>query len=343
MKTKFLIVLAMLTCTTLVSAQTFNRIYVNIQQGSATDQVRLFETPSFTENFENGYDEKKMSENSAIYIYAMGLNQNNVLDKQVKLYTNDLQGQVLGYQAASAGSATITFSDLRSDLADVTTYFLLDTEEGVYTQIGGGSSDKYVFTAAAGDHPNRFMILKPVKVTTNEDGWASFANNVALAPLGGLKAYYAEYDQANAAVDLHETEMIPAAEGVFLKGAALTEYTLTPNVTGLSASVKQNDLVGCVAYTDVTAVTDAIYCIRNVGGVSALYQFVGANIPAGKAYLPIATSGAPAPARIALRFAGEQGIDNVEFGAQAEKFVENGQIFIKRGEAVYNMQGQIVK
>ena len=99
MKTKFLTVLAMLTCTMLVSAQTFNRIYVNIQQGSATDQVRLFETPSFTENFENGYDEKKMFENSAIYIYAMGLNQNNVLGKQVKLYTNDLQGQVLGYQA----------------------------------------------------------------------------------------------------------------------------------------------------------------------------------------------------------------------------------------------------
>lgn len=344
MKTKFLTVLAMLMCATLLSAQTFNRIYVNIQQGSATDQVRLFETPSFTENFENGYDETKLSENSAIYIYAMGLNQKNVLDKQVKLYTNDLQGQVLGYQAASAGSATITFSYLRSDLADVTTYFLLDTEEGVYTQIGEGSSDKYVFTAAAGDHPNRFIILKPVKVTTNEDGWASFANNVALAPLGGLKAYYAEYDAANTAVDLHETDMIPAAEGVFLYGNALTEYSLTPNVSGLSASAEQNDLVGCVSYTDVSGVSDAIYCLRNVSGETALYQYTGANIPAGKAYLPVTVSGPnPAPKHISLRFNGTNAINNVEAETvKAEKFVENGEIFIRRGNEVYNLQGQKV-
>ena len=232
---------------------------------------------------------------------------------------------------------------MQSDLADVTTYFLFDTEEGVYTQIGTGSSDKYVFAAAAGDHPNRFMIVEPVKVTTNEDGWASFANKVALAPLGGLAAYYAEYDAANTAVDLHETEMIPAAEGVFLYGNALTEYTLTPNVTGLSASVEQNDLVGCVAYTDVTSVSEAIYCIRNVGGESALYRYIGANIPAGKAYLPVSVGPYPAPKRITMRFNGTTAIDNVEVEAQTEKFVENGQIYIRRGNEVFNLQGQIVK
>jgi hypothetical protein len=337
MKTKIFSLVAMLVCATMMSAQTFNRIVVNIEIGEEYDDLYLIESPSFTDEFENSYDEVKLFTGSDIYVYGK-----TAYGNQSAVYTNDLQGAYIGFKAEVSGTARITFSDLQSDLADVTTYYLYDTENGQYTPIS--TSEHYDFAVVADQNvANRFIILKPVKVTTNEDGWASFANNVALAPLGGLKAYYAEYDQANAAVDLHETEMIPAAEGVFLKGAALTEYTLTPNVTGLSASVEQNDLVGCVAYTDVTAVTDAIYCIRNVGGVSALYQFVGANIPAGKAYLPIATGGAPAPARIALHFAGEQGIEDVKADVKAEKFVENGQIFIRRGNEVFNIQGQIVK
>lgn len=339
MKAKIFTVLAAIAMTTMVSAQTFNRIVVNIEQGIESDELYLIESPSFTDDFENSYDEAKGFIGGSIYIYGT-----TAYGSQGMVCTNSLQGAYIGYRATAAGSATITFSDLQSDLADVTTYFLLDTEEGVYTQIGAGVSDKYVFTAEAGDHPNRFMIVEPVKVTTNEDGWASFANKVALAPLGGLKAYYAEYDAANTAVDLHETEMIPAAEGVFLYGNALTEYTLTPNVAGLSASAEQNDLVGCVAYTDVTSVSEAIYCIRNVGGVSALYQYTGANIPAGKAYLPVAAGPYPAPKHITLRFNGTNAINNVEAeSVKAEKFVENGQIYIRRGNEVFNLQGQIVK
>jgi hypothetical protein len=61
-----------------------------------------------------------------------------------------------------------------------------------------------------------------------------------------------------------------------------------------------------------------------------------------KAYLQINTTGAPA--RIRLAFGQTTGVENVEAEAvKAEKFVENGQIFIRRGEAVYNLQGQIVK
>ena len=340
MKTKIFTVLAAIAMTTMVSAQTFNRIVVNIEKGSESDELYLIESPSFTDDFENSYDEAKGFIGGSIYVYGT-----TAYGSQSMVCTNSLQGAYIGYRATAAGSATITFSDLQSDLADVTTYFLLDTEEGVYTQIGTGSSDKYVFTAAAGDYPNRFMIVEPVKVTTNEDGWASFANNVALAPQNGLKAYYAEYDAANEAVDLHETEMIPAAQGAFLYGNALTEYTLTPNVTGLSASAEQNDLVACVSYTDVSSVTNLIYCIRNVGGVSALYQYLGANIPAGKAYLPVnAGSSNGAPRRISFRFNGATALENAELNeAKAVKFVENGQIFIRRGNEVFNLQGQIIK
>ena len=336
MKTKIFTVLAALAMNAMVFAQTFNRIVVNIEKGSDEDELYLIESPSFTDEFENSYDEVKGFIGNSVYVYGT-----TAYGSQSMVCTNSLQGAYIGYRATAAGSATITFSNLQSDLADVTTYYFLDTQNGSATPISTSAS--YNFSAEAGDYPNRFMIVEPVKVTTNEDGWASFANKVALAPLGGLKAYYAEYDAVNTAVDLHETDMIPAAEGVFLYGNALTEYSLTPNVSGLSASAEQNDLVGCVSYTDVSGVSDAIYCLRNVSGETALYEYTGANIPAGKAYLPVTVSGPnPAPKHITMRFSETQAINNVEAEVKAEKFVQDGEIFIRRGNEVFNLQGQKV-
>ena len=335
MKTKFLTVLAMLTCTMLVSAQTFNRIYVNIQQGSATDQVRLFETPSFTENFENGYDEKKMFENSAIYIYAMGLNQNNVLGKQVKLYTNDLQGQVLGYQAASAGSATITFSDLRSDLADVTTYYLLDTENGQATQIGASAS--YNFTTEAGDHPNRFMIVKPVSVTTNAEGWATFSYSQNLVPVDADAQTIYKGAINGEFLDLEDVAYVQAGQGVLVKGAASTAYKFIPGDG--TADFTGNDLKATSTYN--TSMKN-VYVLKG----NAFLEYVGTNaLAANKAYIQLPAAGPNnAPARISFRFNGTTAVENVEAEAvKAEKFIENGQVLIRRGNEVYNLQGQIVK
>jgi len=339
MKAKIFTVLAALAMTAMVSAQTFNRIVVNIEKGSESDELYLIESPSFTDDFENSYDEAKGFIGGSIYIYGT-----TAYGSQGMVCTNNLQGAFIGYRATADGTATITFSDLQSDLADVTTYYLYDTESGDYTAIGLGSSNKYIFSAVAGDHPNRFMIVEPVKVNTNEDGWASYAGKVAMAPTNGLKAFFAEYVSSSVTVNLNEVEMIPAAEGVFLYGAALTEYTLSPVVTGLTAS-GTNDLVGCVNYTDVSGETDAIYCLRNVGGESALYQYLGANIPAGKAYLPITVSGpSAAPKRISFRFNGTTDIDEVQSdNVQCTKFIENGQLLIKRGNAVYNLKGQMVR
>ena len=319
----------------LVSAQTFNRIYVNIQQGSATDQVRLFETPSFTENFENGYDEKKMFENSAIYIYAMGLNQNNVLGKQVKLYTNDLQGQVLGYQAASAGSATITFSDLRSDLADVTTYYLLDTENGQATQIGASAS--YNFTTEAGDHPNRFMIVKPVSVTTNAEGWATFSYSQNLVPVDADAQTIYKGAINGEFLDLEDVAYVQAGQGVLVKGAASTAYKFIPGDG--TADFTGNDLKATSTYN--TSMKN-VYVLKG----NAFLEYVGTNaLAANKAYIQLPEAGQNnAPARIRMVINGTRDVENVETEAvKAEKFIENGQVLIRRGNEVYNLQGQIVK
>ena len=60
MKTKIYSLVAMLFCATMMSAQTFNRIVVNIEIGEEYDDLYLIEAPSFTDEFENSYDEVKL-------------------------------------------------------------------------------------------------------------------------------------------------------------------------------------------------------------------------------------------------------------------------------------------
>lgn len=68
------------------------------------------------------------------------------------------------------------------------------------------------------------------------------------------------------------------------------------------------------------------------------------NINPFRAYFEVAGGMSLAPkARIVAHENAATGIEDVAAESKAVKFVENGQILIKRGEAVYNLQGQVVK
>lgn len=169
-------------------------------------------------------------------------------------------------------------------------------------------------------------------VTTNAYGWASFSYNadLTLTLPAGLKIYKGAI--AGDVLNLTEMDYVAANEGVIVYGAPNTTYYFAAG-SG-SSDFAGNDLKPASAWESHTG---TIFCLKG----DALYEYTGSDMPANKAYLEI--SGSSAPKRISLRFNEEQGIEDVKADVKAEKFVENGQIFIKRGEAVYNMQGQIVK
>ena len=125
---------------------------------------------------------------------------------------------------------------------------------------------------------------------------------------------------------------IPQGTGVIVKGAPNTEYFFAAGAG--TSDFADNDLKPASAWASHTG---TIFCLKG----DALYEYVGSDMPANKAYLEI--SGSSAPKRISLRFNEEQGIEDVKADVKAEKFVENGQIFIRRGNEVFNLQGQIVK
>lgn len=90
-----------------------------------------------------------------------------------------------------------------------------------------------------------------------------------------------------------------------------------------------------------------------INGSGKLYLAAGNNlkyydgdktINPFRAYFEVAGGMSLAPkARIVAHENAATGVEDVAAESKAVKFVENGQILIKRGEAVYNLQGQVVK
>ena len=179
-------------------------------------------------------------------------------------------------------------------------------------------------------------VATPYSVTTNAYGFASFSytEDLKLAT-AGAKLYTGAI--SGEVLDMTEVDYVKAGEGVILKGEANKTYLLTAG-TG-------TDIYGVnalIASANWTAATEDAYFL--VGNEFKKYTGTEA-VPAGKAYLIYTAGGAnPAPRRIVMRFNTTTAVENVEAEAvQPVKFIENGEIFIRRGNEVYNLQGQLVK
>ena len=189
---------------------------------------------------------------------------------------------------------------------------------------------------------------------TDAGGWATFAAPIKLAVPAGLTAYKASYENTGTEeiLNLDPISVIPANEGVILKGTAGENYIFAPS-DAADPDMSGNVLVGCPTRTDVSSVRASkdIFCMRYSGSydMTGFFLYEGQFVPAGKAYLPLDKISGPNNAPRHVRFVindtqNATGVENTGTKAvEAVKFLENGQIYIRRGEAVYNVQGVRVK
>lgn len=292
------------------------------------DEMTLTEDDGYTNAYEDGADAEKImyqanTRSVLIYGFVGSLKCGDVA-------AANLDGLAIGFKTNMIDqNYTISF-----EVAEGRELKLYDRVTKTTTTITEGES--YAFSVDAslvGQHEvaDRFVIGAPsYTVTTNAYGWASFSSIDGLAIPAGLVAYKGAIN--GEVLDLNEVDHIAANEGVILKGEANHAYVLELG-TG-SSDFAGNDLKPATAWASHSG---TIFVLKD----EALYEYTGSDFPANKAYLQI--SGNNAPRRISLRFGQEQGVEEIEAGVNAVKFVENGQILIKRGEAVYTLQGQIVK
>lgn len=352
-----------LVCAMTMSAQTTADVTLRLQsQSNSVCEMYLFAGPDLAANPERGSFMANASNPEDVNIYAV----DPVNNKRYSSFGNETLvnipvGIITSKEAEALQHYTIHFEVYE----DAEVLKLKDLVTGTETDIiNGGSyafsissdptSPNYTPGYAEGTYStiaNRFFInYNPSalhSVTTNAYGFCSFASTESVEFLGGLKAYRGQYDAGTNELTLYEIgTQVPANTGVILWNSNGTAETFNYN-TGVAAPVvSDNDFVGVTTAADPAAIRATgkeIYCLNG----NALKQYVGTDeIPAGKAYLPISVGGGanPAPKHIVMRFNTTTAVENVEAeSVKAEKFVEDGQVYIRRGNEVYNLQGQIVK
>lgn len=189
-------------------------------------------------------------------------------------------------------------------------------------------------------------------VIMNAYGYSTFSTNknrkIKALANQNLKAYKAAYseegDVQTLTLTLITDSIIPANNGVILIGDPNVTYSLN-TVEGDLADLSSNALDPASDWAAKYANKQNydFYVLHD----NLMYLYTGATMKEHKAYLPIDKGSGDAPKRIRMVIAEEEqveAVENVETADEkAVKFIENGQIFIKRGENIYNAQGQIVK
>lgn len=193
----------------------------------------------------------------------------------------------------------------------------------------------------------------------NQDNWATFASSDNIRVPNDVTVYTANYSNVGGDEQLILSDagkVIPANTGVMLRATALTTFGFTiasqDDATAAAANFADNDLVGCATRTDISDQYEDydIFCMRrsDLYGFTGFFLYTGQYIPAGKAYLPLPKDPAlPAPQR-RVRLVIDNtdtatAIDTNAIDTNVAKFFENGQLFIRRGDVIYTIQGVRVK
>ena len=308
------------------------------------DEMTMTEDDSYTNAYEDGADAAKImyqANTRSVLIYGIvdGLQCGDLAEA-------NLDGHVIGFKTNMIDvNYTLSF-----EVAEGRALTLFDRVTGVSHNIVEGESFNFSVDASLVGQKevnDRFYINMTAAdihtITTNAYGFCSFASAEAVTLPVGLKAYKGAYEASDNSLTLtYIGQVVPANEGVILWTPEEISKEFAYTIGGTAPAVSGNDFVGVVAATDPAGISGDIYCLHG----NELMKYVGTeDIPAGKAYLPVSASSS-APQRIRMVFHQEEettAVSNVEATVKAVKFVENGQIYIRRGNEVFNLQGQIVK
>ena len=329
-----------------MSAQTITgRSKIILSSAGETDkEVRLILSNSFSNDWDNTWDATP-AQDGGIYVFYQGAKYSIWASNE---YSENLP---LAFDANANTTYRLSFASFLN-----VPYTIKDLEENHTISVGasilvdGVAADYYDFTIDAGKANttinDRFVInyvapapVYAAEVTTNANGLATFSYNADLQAVeSDVKLYKGDLN-GNELV-LSGVNYVKANQGVIVYGAANTTYHF--NVGTGTSDFTGNDLLPASAWDYAAQDGYSIYVLSG----NMLYLYEGTNMKPNKAFLKVNQNpiSGNAPARISMRFNGTQDVENAEVeDAKAVKFVENGEIFIRRGNEVYNLQGQIVK
>ena len=183
-------------------------------------------------------------------------------------------------------------------------------------------------------------------IVLGANGWSTFSANYKFS-VSNAEVYTAKVNGNQTAVVLHKVEngIVPAEEGVILKGEQGQSATITPtNVEASEYDDNLNDLWETAVGLAYFSASVPVYVLSTFNGVTAFNPCDNITIPLNKAYLNF-DGLTPAPGAIRIEYAENNAtnIQNVEANDKAVKFIENGQLYILRDGVVYDAMGKTVR
>lgn len=342
---KKIVFLASLLCVALsMTAQTLTGTAVvaisSAHQGEK--ELTLIQSPAFSDAYDPTWDAEVQAEGGLYVIYGTTHYEiwaSNVLKKNLPV----------GFGSCEDLTYTLKFSDFSGiafTIYDRVADKVISVASSSNIQINGVDADpanRYEFTIDAADRNkainDRFVInydasVFVASVTTNDKGWASFSYSEDLVPVNSALQTLYKGAISGDVLALDPVDYVKAGEGVLVYGTPNTTYNFAAG-SG-SASFAGNDLKATATYNTSM---ENVFVLKG----DAFLEYIGTNaLAANKAYIQLPVqSGAPARVRMVVNHA--TGVENAAVEAEAEKFVKDGQVLIRRGNEVYNLQGQIVK
>jgi hypothetical protein len=345
MKKMFISVVALAMSMMAMATET---AYVQIKltgENGGTSSVFLTEDDAYTNAFEPGVDvEKMMSQSNSKSVLLYGFVGTTPCEDVVAA---NLDGLKIGFTTNQIDeNYTLSFIDVSG--RPLKLYDRVTMTET--TIVGNGTYEFSVedFTDERLAFNERFVINRQAyNVTLNDCYLATFSADENVIIPEGLNAYTAEFQGEQSELVLYRIEggYIPAETGVILfnpQGGISSDqkdFSLEKYAGTVPALQLANDLLPASAWE---AKHDG-YIYALFGDMMYIYENAeNKGMKPNKAYLRI--GGSSAPRRISFRFSGTTALENAEVNeAKAVKFMKDGEVFIKRGDAIYNLQGQIVK
>lgn len=185
--------------------------------------------------------------------------------------------------------------------------------------------------------------------TLGANGWSTFSAPFKFAVTGAevyMAAPDAEQNATKVILSKVENGIVPAEEGVILKGTEGATVTITPtNAEASDYDDNLNDLMNTAVAPAIASEGSNMYVLATIGGTTAFYPCGNITIPMNKAWMFIFPAANQAPDAIRIEFAENNAtnIQNVEGAEKAVKFIENGKLFILREGVVYDATGRMVK
>lgn len=252
---------------------------------------------------------------------------------------NGFEGGTFSVQVSNDGSE---YSNL-----DAITTLASTTANMAYSLAAGVRYIKWIYTEKSAGNValGNIKVRKPAEasITLGTNGWSTYSLDYTCT-LSGAEVYKAAYVEQQNAIVLTEVEnaVVPAGEGIILKGTEGASVTITPSSSAAS-DFTGNELVGVLAPTEVEANWYVLATDLDHDGLTKFHACqAGIEIPANKAYMVIGEATAPS---IRIIEAGNEAtnIQNVEGAEKAVKFMENGKLYIQKNGVVYDAMGKTVR